>query len=118
MNWTEKLHETKSQLRRLNKAIPEATGAFGTLGKAVKDHGSLDFKQKELIALGIAIALRCDACIVLHMQAVIRAGATRDEVGDVLAMTVQMGGGPALMYAAEAIECFDELTAENSLKHV
>ncbi len=55
--------------------------------------------------------MRCDACIVLHVDALIRAGATRDEVGDVLAMTIQMGGGPSMMYAAKALECYDELTA-------
>ncbi len=109
MSWTEKQSKTKDQLRRLNKAIPDAAHGFSTLGKAVKESGTLDFKHKEFVALGIAVALRCEACIVLHVEALLRAGATREEVGDVLAMTIQMGGGPAMMYAAKAIECFDEL---------
>ncbi len=111
MSWNDKLNDTRNQLRGLNKTIPDATRAFGALGKAVKEGGVLEFKTKEFIALGIAVAMRCDACIVLHVDALIRAGATRDEVGDVLAMTIQMGGGPSMMYAAKALECYDELTA-------
>lgn len=114
MSWIDKREATKDQLRRLNKSIPDAARAFGALGKAVKDNGSLGFKEKELIAMGIAIALRCEACIVLHMEALVRIECTREEVGDVLAMAIQMGGGPAMMYAAKAMECFDELMAEKS----
>lgn len=111
MAWTEKLSDTQNQLRALNKAIPDTAKAFGALGKTVKEGGVLDFKTKEFVALGIAVATRCDSCIVLHVNTLIRAGASRDEVSDVLAMTVQMGGGPSMMYAAKALECFDELTA-------
>ncbi|EBA18660.1 4-carboxymuconolactone decarboxylase domain/ alkylhydroperoxidase AhpD family core domain protein [Roseobacter sp. SK209-2-6] len=110
MAWSEKLETTRQGLRNLNKAIPEAAQAFGGLGKAVKQGGVLEFKQKEFVALGIAVALRCEDCIGLHVEALIRAGASRDEVGDVLAMSIQMGGGPAMMYAAKAMTCFDELS--------
>lgn len=116
MDWTQKRDGTKDQLRNLNKAIPDATKAFGALGKAVKEGGTLDFKQKEYVALGIAIATHCEACIVLHMEALVRVGATREEVGDVLAMAIQMGGGPAMMYAAAAMEAYDQLTAEKEAK--
>ena len=112
MTWTDKLEGTRNQLRALNKTIPDTTRAFGALGKAVKEGGTLDFKTKEFVALGIAVSQRCEACIVLHVDTLIKAGATREEVGDVLAMTIQMGGGPAMMYAAKALECYDELTAQ------
>ncbi len=111
MSWTDKLNGTRNQLRGLNKTIPDTTRAFGALGKAVKEGGVLDFKTMEFIALGIAIADRCEACIVLHVDALIKAGATREEIGDVLGMTIQMGGGPSMMYAAKALECYEEMTA-------
>jgi len=111
MSWNDKLSGTRDQLRNLNKCIPDTTRAFGGLGKAVKEGGTLDFKTKEYVALGIAVATRCEACITLHIDALIKAGATREEVGDVLAMTIQMGGGPSMMYAAKALECYDELSA-------
>ncbi len=110
MTWQDKLDGTRNQLRGLNKTIPDTTRAFGALGKAVKEGGVLEFKTKEFIALGIAVTQKCEACIVLHVETLIKAGATRDEVGDVLSMTIQMGGGPAMMYAAKALECFDELS--------
>ena len=110
MTWQAKLDSTRDQLRGLNKTIPDTTRAFGALGKAVKEGGTLDFKTKEFVALGIAVVKQCDACIALHVKTLIKSGANRDEVRDVLAMSIQMGGGPAMMYAAKALECFDELT--------
>ena len=109
MTWQAKLDSTRDQLRGLNKTIPDTTRAFGALGKAVKEGGTLDFKTKEFVALGIAVVKQCDACIALHVETLIKSGASRDEVSDVLAMSIQTGGGPAMMYAAKALECFDEL---------
>ncbi|WP_299663169.1 carboxymuconolactone decarboxylase family protein [uncultured Ruegeria sp.] len=111
MSWQEALNGTRKSLRNLNGAIPDTTRAFGALGKSVKEGGTLDFKTKEFIALGMSIAIRCEPCITLHSEALVKAGATRDEVADVLAMAVQMGGGPSMMYAAKALDCFDELSA-------
>lgn len=114
MGWKDKLRSTRAGLRNLNAAIPETAKAFGGLGKAVKEGGVLDFKTKEYIALGIAVADRCEPCIALHVEALVRVGATREEVADVLAMNIQMGGGPAMMYAAKALECYDELVQVKS----
>lgn len=110
MTWQDKLTTTRSGLRNLNRAIPDTTRAFGALGKAVKEGGTLDFKTKEFIALGISVAERCEPCIALHTEALVKAGASREEVSDVLAMCIQMGGGPAMMYAAKALDCYDALT--------
>ncbi|SLN27309.1 Carboxymuconolactone decarboxylase family protein [Falsiruegeria litorea R37] len=110
MSWTEKLSATRAGLRNLNGAIPDTAKAFGALGKSVKQGGTLDYKTKEFVALGISVADRCEPCISLHVEALAKAGATREEIADVLGMCIQMGGGPSMMYAAKALECFDELT--------
>ncbi|MEN8891543.1 carboxymuconolactone decarboxylase family protein [Planktotalea arctica] len=110
MAWSEKLNDTRDQLRNLNKAMPETAKAFGALSKTVKEGGVLEFKTKEFVALGIAVATKCDACIALHIEALVRTGASREEISDVLAMSIQMGGGPSMMYAAKALNCFDELS--------
>jgi len=109
MDWKAKNAEMRDQLRALNKAIPETTKGFGQLSKAVKEGGVLDVKTKELIALGIAISSQCEACIGFHVEALAKEGGTREEMGDVLGMAVQMGGGPALMYAAKALAAWDDL---------
>ncbi len=111
MKWQDALAGTRTGLRNLNGAIPDTARAFGALGKSVKEGGTLDYKTKEFIALGMSIAIRCEPCITLHTEALIKAGATREEVSDVLAMAIQMGGGPSMMYAAKALECFDELSS-------
>jgi len=112
MTWSDTLNDTRQNLRVLNKAIPETAQAFGALGKSVKEGGTLEFKTKEFVALGIAVATKCEACIALHIEALIRCGATRDEISDVLGMCLQMGGGPSMMYAAKALACFDELSEQ------
>ncbi|PCJ07473.1 MAG: alkylhydroperoxidase [Rhodobacteraceae bacterium] len=110
MSWHDKLKETRKGLRNLNGALPEVSQAFGGLGKAVKQGGVLDYKTKEFVALGIAVTDRCEDCIGLHIEALVNAQASRDEIADVLGMAIQMGGGPAMMYAAKAMTCYDELT--------
>ncbi len=93
MNWQDKLTDTRKGLRNLNSAIPETARAFGALGKSVKEGGDLDYKTKEFIALGMSIAVRCEPCISLHTEALTKAGATREEISDVLAMAIQWGAG-------------------------
>ena len=112
MDWKEYLSNTKNQIRNLSKAIPETAKGFQTLSAAVKDNGALDVKTKELVALGIAISDRCTDCIGFHVQALSRAGGRREEVADVVAMAIQMGGGPALMYGAKALDAWDQLVGE------
>ncbi|RUS60891.1 carboxymuconolactone decarboxylase family protein [Pseudorhodobacter sp. E13] len=112
MSWTDKNAEMRDQLRVMNRAIPEVAKGFGALSKAAKDAQVLDVKTLEFVALGIAIADRCEACIGFHVEALAKAGGTRAELGDVLGMAVQMGGGPSLMYAAKALTAWDDLTAE------
>ncbi|MCI2399371.1 carboxymuconolactone decarboxylase family protein [Aliiroseovarius subalbicans] len=112
MSWNDKFTTLKGQIRGLNAANPAATKGFGGLSKAVKEDGVVEFKTKEFVALGIAVATKCESCIMFHVNALIRIGATREEVADVLGMAIQMGGGPSLMYASKALDCFDEMSAK------
>ena len=109
MGYKTKIDEMRNELRALNKTVPEAMQGFGALSKAVKDNGVLDLKQKEFVALGMAVVMRCEPCIMFHVEALMKAGATREELGDVLAMAIQMSGGPGVMYAGHALACWDEL---------
>ncbi|MDO4699879.1 MAG: carboxymuconolactone decarboxylase family protein [Moraxella sp.] len=102
-----------ANMAKLRQDIPETSKAFGELSAAaLSSGGALDKKQRELIALAIAVTQRCDPCIGFHLKALVRLGATREEVAETLGMCVYMGGGPALMYAADAIAGFEELTAK------
>jgi AhpD family alkylhydroperoxidase len=92
----------------LRRAVPSVMQGFGALAKAATADGAVDQKTKELIALAIGVTQRCDGCIGYHSKALAGLGATRAEVGEVLGMCVYMGGGPALMYAADALRAFDQ----------
>ena len=109
--YRDKISDMRRELRALNTMLPDMAEGFGALSKAVKDKGPLSVKEKEFIALGMSVVLRCEPCITFHVEALMTAGATREELGDVLAMAVQMGGGPGLMYAGHALACWDELAS-------
>lgn len=92
----------------LQKAVPEAMSGFYALSQNATKDGALDYKTKEMIALAIGVTQRCDGCIGFHTKALKKAGATREEIAELMAMCVYMGGGPALMYAADALRAFDD----------
>lgn len=103
------LTRTVSQnMASLRTSTPGVMKAFGELGRAAIAPGALDSKTKELIALALGVAARCDACIGFHTQALVKLGATRQEVDETLGVATYMGGGPSLMYAANAVAAFDE----------
>ncbi len=95
----------------LRKEAPDAMAGFYSMAKAASADGALDKKTKELIALAIGVTQRCDGCIGFHVKALKDLGASRREVAEVLAMSVYMGGGPALMYAADALRAYDQFAA-------
>lgn len=109
MNTIDSIAEMKDQLRALNRAHPDATRGFAAMQKGIKEGGVLGVKEKEFIAVGIAIATRCMPCVEFHVDALMKAGATREEMADVCAMVINMGGGPGLMYAAKALAIWDQL---------
>jgi AhpD family alkylhydroperoxidase len=103
--------EHGSQARILHKDGGASMKAFRDLVQAAGVDGALSHKQKELIALAIAIAIRCDGCIIFHTRSCIKLGVTRPEIVEMIGVAVEMGGGPASVYGAEALACFDQMTA-------
>ena len=97
-------------LATLRSSTPDVMKGFADLGRAATAKGVLDKKTKELIALALSVAARCDPCIGFHMQALVKLGVTRQEIDETLGVTTYMGGGPSLMYAASAIAAFDEFS--------
>ena len=96
----------------LRKLIAETMAGFSTLAKAAGQDGALDAKTKELIAMTLGVAARCDGCLGFHAKALVRLGTTRTELAEALGMAVYMGGGPSLMYAADALRAYDEFSSQ------
>lgn len=107
-DWQAMASELSGAIKEVRLGTPEVMKAFSAMAKAATDAGSLDTKTKELIALAIAVAIRCDGCVAFHAQAAVRTGASRDEVMETMGMALYMGAGPSLMYAAQAVEAFDQ----------
>ncbi len=103
--------DISAQLAKMRKEMPDVMNAFGALSVACTKDGALDKKTKELIALALGIAMHCDGCIGFHTQALVKLGVTRQELLETLSCAVYMGGGPSLMYAAEALQAFEECSS-------
>lgn len=97
-----------ANLRKLRNDVPDLMKGFSAMAQAAGRDGALDKKTKELIALALGVAAHCDGCIGFHAEALVKLGATRQEIEEVLGMAVYMGGGPSLMFAADAIAAFEQ----------
>lgn len=98
----------------LAAVIPETVQAFFKLADVSLKKGALDMKTKELIALGIATAAPCEGCIAWHAKAAHKLGATRLEVADVIAVAIEMGGGPSVFNGIRALKAYDQFVAAAS----
>ncbi len=113
-DWPKMATDMATPLKELRGGAPEVMAAFSGLAKAANAPKALDAKTKELISLALAVAARCDACITFHASSAVRLGATRDEVMEAVGMAIFMGAGPAAMYAAQAVEAFDQYAAKQA----
>lgn len=95
-------------IAKLRKQAPGAMAGFAQLHEGAMKEAALTTKQKELIALGIGVATRCDGCIAFHTHEALANGATHDEIVEAIGVAVMMGGGPGLMYSAHAIEALEQ----------
>ncbi|MFN3624218.1 MAG: carboxymuconolactone decarboxylase family protein [Hyphomicrobium sp.] len=107
-DWIEMTRSLSAGLREMRGGAPEVMKAFSGIAQAATKAGALDTKTKELIALAIGVAARCDDCIAFHAKAASERGATSEEILETLGMAIYMGAGPSVMYAAHAIEAFNQ----------
>ncbi len=100
--------ELLAGFRALRRDLPQVMAGFGQIHKAAMSDGELPTKTKELIALAIGVTSRCEGCIALHTYDALKAGATKAEVHEALGVAIMMGGGPAAVYASEAVEAVEQ----------
>jgi AhpD family alkylhydroperoxidase len=103
--------ELANIIMKMSKEMSDVMGPFHSLHKAAGKEGVLSAKTKELIALALAIGVRCEGCIGFHVQALINLGVSREELLETLGVAILMGGGPSVMTAASAIKAFEELSS-------
>jgi AhpD family alkylhydroperoxidase len=112
----ETFYETNAEaMKPIREARSDLLKGFGGLHQAAMKPGSLDVREKELIALGIGVAIRCENCIYAHIRSAVKAGATRDQILDAAGVAVMMGGGPVYTYLPRVHEALDALAARGEL---
>jgi AhpD family alkylhydroperoxidase len=110
-NYPEHFQALSGLIKELQSVAPATMSAFGEIHFSAISDGALDAKTKELIALGIAICVRCDGCIAYHVHDAIEAGAQREEIIEAIGVAVLMGGGPSVVYGSEALEALNQFEA-------
>lgn len=110
-SYTQITADINKGIKKLRDVAPDALTGFNALSKGAMKAGVVSELNKELIALAIGVAGHCDGCIGFHAKNLVRLGASREQVMETLAVAVYMGGGPSLMYAADAVHAFEEFSA-------
>ena len=110
-DWGKVAGDLGGPIAALRTGIPEVMKAFRDMDAAITKGEALDNKTKELIALALGIAARCDGCLAFHARAALKYGASRAEILEMIGMAIYMGGGPSVMYGAQALEAYDQFAA-------
>lgn len=106
--------DISARLAVLRDNLPTTMQGFRTLSQGAMEEGAISAKTKELMALALGIAAHCDGCIAFHVKALVALGATLSEIEETVAVAVYMGGGPSLMYGADALTAYDQFTARHA----
>jgi AhpD family alkylhydroperoxidase len=100
--------------QKMKEQTPDIARAFGGFYQTIMKEGALSVREKELIALGIGLAMRCSPCINLHVQGCLKAGASREQVLEAAGVAVMMQGGPAFTYVPEVLHALEHLLPQAS----
>ena len=114
MDWNQYQKEIGGKLGELMKLSPDTVRGYQTLSAANSKTSKLGEKTRELISLAVAVTTHCDGCIVIHAEAALKAGATREEISEALAVAVSMNAGAALVYSTRVL---DAVEAKSSAAH-
>lgn len=105
-------HDLTRSFKDLHGALPGPMRGFADLHRAALADGALSAKHKELMALAISIAVRCEGCVGFHVHDALRAGASRPEIEEAIGVAILMAGGPGAVYGADAHEALAQFEAE------
>jgi AhpD family alkylhydroperoxidase len=104
MDWNAYHKQVLAGVGDIAKISPDIVRGYQMLGGAASKTGLLGAKVQELIALAVAVTLRCDGCIVVHTDAAIKAGASREEIAEALGTAAAVNAGAALVYSTRVLD--------------
>ncbi|MCU4185518.1 carboxymuconolactone decarboxylase family protein [Acidiferrimicrobium sp. IK] len=112
-NYRQLVRDLAEPTRGLRDAIPEVWSGFAAMHHAAVAEGAVPARIKELTALAIAVVKQCDGCIAYHAKAAARAGATAEEVAEMLGVALLMDGGTASVYGPRAWQAYHEFSDQS-----
>jgi AhpD family alkylhydroperoxidase len=98
-----------ARMSHAKAAAPDAAKGFASLYQSVMKAGAMSVREKELVALGVGMAVRCDACVYAHVEKALKAGATREQIMEAAGVVVMMQGGPGYTYLPKIVEAVEAL---------
>jgi AhpD family alkylhydroperoxidase len=107
LNWEEYRSQLLTTIGEIGRVSPDLLRGYRTISEAGSKTGKLDAKTRELIALAVAVTVRCDGCITTHTDAAIKHGATKEEVIEALGVAITVNAGAALVYSARTLDAFE-----------
>ena len=99
LNWNEYRQQVLTGVGEIAKLSPDTVKGYAGLSAAGQKKDLLGAKVRELIALAVAVSIRCDGCIAVHTEAAIKHGATQEEIAEALGVAVALNAGAALAYS-------------------
>lgn len=112
LNWNEYHKEIGSRLGELMKLSPDTLRGYRTLSDANAKTSRLGAKTRELISLAVAVTRQCDGCIVVHTDAALKAGATREEISEAMGVAVAVNAGAAVVYSTRVLDAVEAKSAQ------
>ena len=110
MDWKAYRDQVNAAVKEISIANPEIVKAYAGFSHANAKSTHIDAKTRELIAIAVAVTLRCDGCINAHTDAAIKAGASKEEIVDALGVAIMVNAGATMVYSARTIDAYDTKT--------
>jgi len=111
LDWNDYHKQLLDGVKSIAQASPEITKGYQALGGAAAKTNLLGAKVNELIALAVAVSLRCDGCIVVHTANALKAGATKEEIIEALGTAISVNAGAALVYSTRVLDAYAAKTS-------
>ena len=111
LDWNSYRKQLTLRIGEIARLSPDTIKGYQTLSAAGPKTNLLGQKTRELIALAVAVTVRCDGCIAVHAEAAARHGASREEIAEALGVTTAVNAGAALVYSTRVLDAYQQVAA-------
>jgi len=108
LDWNDYRKQLAAGVKEIGQLSPDTIKGYMAISAAGQATDLLGAKVRELIALAVAVTLRCDGCITVHTETAIKRGATKEEIAEALGVAAAVSAGAALVYSARVMDAFNE----------